>query len=207
MDASPYPDRIDEILQAGLKVPGVDDIHDLKIRRAGLVCFAEMHISIASGTSIEQAHQVSHRIEIELHALLPDLESVTIHIEPSEKNVKHIAIPVNSTESSSCKTVEHFARAPAFCIVEVTTGEISNIHCIENPGAAAEKKRGILAADALSSESVDMLAAVDIGRGPFDILTGRLISIYKLPSKPLTIQQVATMCANNELERYEPPAT
>jgi cation diffusion facilitator family transporter len=205
MDASPYPDRMEEIRKVAMQVPGVDDVHDLKIRRAGLVCFAEMHVSIASGTSVEQAHHVSHRIESELNAILPDLEDVTIHIEPVEKIVKRIAIPVDSTEASSCRTVSHFARAPAFCIIELTTGEITYIHCIQNPGSTAEKKRGILSADALSDEGVDTLVVVDIGRGPYDILTGRLISIFKLPPEPLTVQQVATMCANNELERHEPP--
>ena len=205
MDAAPYTENLDEIKEIARKVPGVADVHDIRIRRAGPVCFAEMHVSIASGTSIDQAHQLSHRIESELATILPDLESVTIHIEPTEKTVKKIAIPVDSTDASLCRTVTHFARSPAFCIVKITTGEISDIHCIQNPGSTAEKKRGVLAADALSNEGVNMLVAVDIGRGPYDILTGRLISIYKLPSKPLTVQQVATMCANNELERYEPP--
>lgn len=205
MDASPYSENMDEIKEIARRVPGVADVHDIKIRRSGPVYFAEMHISIASGTSIDQAHQLSHRIESELDTVIPDLESVTIHIEPSEKTIKTIAIPVDSTDASTCTTVSHFARAPAFCVVTIVSGEVTKIHCEENPGLSVEKKRGILASDVLSKESVDILVTGDIGRGPYDILTGRLISIYKLPDKPLTVQQVATMCINNELEIYNPP--
>jgi len=57
--------------------------HALRTRRAGSQSYIDLHLVMASDISLEQAHQICDRIEVEIQSTLHEA-SVTIHAEPCD---------------------------------------------------------------------------------------------------------------------------
>ena len=60
------------------------DYHNLKTRKSGERVFAELHLSLDGGLSVQEAHDFTDHLEEDVQEELPNV-SLTIHIEP-EKN-------------------------------------------------------------------------------------------------------------------------
>ncbi len=58
--------------------------HDLKTRKSGNFIFAEFHLELPPGFSLQQVHDICDKIEEDLKKRLTNLE-LTIHVEPKEK--------------------------------------------------------------------------------------------------------------------------
>ncbi len=206
MDASPYPDKSEEMKEVAKEIPGVLDIHDMRLRQAGPVIFAEAHITVVKNLSIEEAHALADRIEKELMRVVPDLETVTIHMDPEESHTLRVAVPVEADEGKYSRVLRHFGRIPAFGVADLEDGEINNLHLVHNPGHEVDRRRGVKTVEILSEENVDAVVVGDIGRSPFDMLRGRFITIFRLPDDGTNLEAVLNMVANDELDRMvEPP--
>jgi len=57
--------------------------HALRTRRAGSQSYIDLHLVMARDISLEQAHQICDRIEVEIKSTLHEA-SVTIHVEPCD---------------------------------------------------------------------------------------------------------------------------
>lgn len=73
-------DRIEEAI-AHARPPEVLGYHKLRARNTGTRRYIEMHVQFREGTSLEQAHSLSHSLRDAIEAELPDSE-VLIHVEP-----------------------------------------------------------------------------------------------------------------------------
>ncbi|OGO61435.1 MAG: hypothetical protein A2Z36_01770 [Chloroflexi bacterium RBG_19FT_COMBO_48_23] len=72
--------------------------HQLRTRRSGNQRYIDLHLVMAKGFSLEQAHQVCDLLEIDIQARLPRT-NVTIHVEPCDGKCKHCRV-----NSSACQT-------------------------------------------------------------------------------------------------------
>ncbi len=61
----------------------VSGFHALRTRRAGSQSYIDLHLVMASDISLEQAHQICDRIEVEIQDVLHEA-SVIIHAEPCD---------------------------------------------------------------------------------------------------------------------------
>jgi cation diffusion facilitator family transporter len=64
-----------------------DDVvgyHDLRARHAGSHHQVDLHLQFADGTSLEDAHRVSHRLQDAIEARLPH-STVLVHLEPEDR--------------------------------------------------------------------------------------------------------------------------
>ena len=61
----------------------VSGFHALRTRRAGSQSYIDLHLVMASGISLEQAHQICDRVEVEIRRVLLEA-SVIIHAEPCD---------------------------------------------------------------------------------------------------------------------------
>ena len=61
------------------------DYHNLKTRKSGDRVFAELHLSLDGGLSVQEAHDFTDHLEKDVHDELPNV-SLTIHIEPENNN-------------------------------------------------------------------------------------------------------------------------
>ncbi len=57
--------------------------HDLRTRKAGYERYIELHLVMPKNASVEEAHQLCDRLELDIRNRLPHT-SVTIHIEPGD---------------------------------------------------------------------------------------------------------------------------
>jgi cation diffusion facilitator family transporter len=73
-------DRIEEAI-ATARSPEVAGYHKLRARRAGNRRHIDLHVQYRSGTSLELAHELAHRMRASIEAEIPNSE-VLIHAEP-----------------------------------------------------------------------------------------------------------------------------
>lgn len=73
-------DRIEEAIAAA-RTPEVAGYHKLRARRAGARRHIDFHVQYRSGTSLERAHELAHRMRDSIEAEIPQAE-VLIHAEP-----------------------------------------------------------------------------------------------------------------------------
>lgn len=86
MDAALDADEVEAIEQAILEnAAGAIEIHDLKTRKSGPVCFVEFHLVVDGTMSVEKSHRICDRIEAGIKTFLPRAKS-TIHVEPDYKS-------------------------------------------------------------------------------------------------------------------------
>jgi cation diffusion facilitator family transporter len=73
-------DRIEEAI-ATARTAEVAGYHKLRARRAGSRRHIDLHVQYRSGTSLERAHELAHRMRDSIEAEIPQAE-VLIHVEP-----------------------------------------------------------------------------------------------------------------------------
>lgn len=73
-------DQIETAIAAA-RTPEVAGYHKLRARRAGARRYIDLHVQYRSGTSLERAHELAHRMRDEIEAEIPRAE-VLIHVEP-----------------------------------------------------------------------------------------------------------------------------
>jgi cation diffusion facilitator family transporter len=73
-------DRIERAIAAA-RTPEVAGYHKLRARRAGSRRHIDLHVQYRSGTSLERAHELAHRMRDSIEAEIEQAE-VLIHVEP-----------------------------------------------------------------------------------------------------------------------------
>jgi cation diffusion facilitator family transporter len=73
-------DRIEAAIAAA-RTPEVAGYHKLRARRAGSRRYIDLHVQYRSGTSLERAHELAHRMRAEIETAIRRAE-VLIHVEP-----------------------------------------------------------------------------------------------------------------------------
>ena len=63
------------------------DYHNLKTRRSGNRVFAELHLSLDGGLSVQEAHDFTDHLEWDVENELPDVDLI-IHVEPPRKRIE-----------------------------------------------------------------------------------------------------------------------
>jgi cation diffusion facilitator family transporter len=83
VDEAPPPEELDRIEAAiaGARPPEMAGYHKLRARRAGAHSYIDFHAQFRSGTTLERAHALAHRLRDAIEAEVPYSE-VLIHVEP-----------------------------------------------------------------------------------------------------------------------------
>ena len=85
IDEAPPPDELD-LIEAAIsaersRTPEIAGYHKLRARRAGARRYIDLHVQFRSGTTLEHAHALAHRLRDSIEAELPGSD-VLIHVEP-----------------------------------------------------------------------------------------------------------------------------
>ncbi len=82
------PDGVNDKIKALIsEMPGVQNVHNLRIRNAGPEHFIDAHILIDPKLDLVAVHQLTEDIEVAIRQILPSAD-VTIHAEPVEQDEK-----------------------------------------------------------------------------------------------------------------------
>jgi ferrous-iron efflux pump FieF len=76
----PPEDRL-VIEQLALAVPGVQSLHKVRTRRAGLQVFVELHLDVAGDLPLREAHEIGQVVSRQIEALHPGAD-VLVHLDP-----------------------------------------------------------------------------------------------------------------------------
>lgn len=82
LDAALPVELQDQILSIAFSVPGVYKPHNLKTRRIGNIISVDLHIYVESNISIEEAHDLSHKVELAIRNKVDHDFIFSIHTEP-----------------------------------------------------------------------------------------------------------------------------
>ncbi|MDI6644204.1 MAG: cation diffusion facilitator family transporter [Methanobacteriaceae archaeon] len=77
------PNRIKDIVCA---VEGVDDCHRVRTRGSASEIYVDLHVTMAACYSLDEAHNISHKVEEDLKKAIPGINDVVVHIDPCEEN-------------------------------------------------------------------------------------------------------------------------
>lgn len=71
----------EEIFSIVKSIPGVRDLHDIKVRESGPYKFVDLNIHVDKKMSIEKAHEISHQVEKAINQKIKNVK-VMVHTEP-----------------------------------------------------------------------------------------------------------------------------
>lgn len=86
MDRSPDAHVLEAIRSVATAVPGVVAIEKLFVRRVGLSYRAVVHVQADPALTLRDAHALGAMVTRAIHARLPEVQSVVVHMEPYERN-------------------------------------------------------------------------------------------------------------------------
>jgi cation diffusion facilitator family transporter len=69
-------------LAAALRVPGVREIHNVDVLRAGDRSELSLHLKLPGGMPLGDAHDIASRVEAAIREELPQVDAVHTHLEP-----------------------------------------------------------------------------------------------------------------------------
>lgn len=84
MDRAPDGEVVGKLSLVATAVPGVLAIEKLRVRRAGLSLYVDLHVQAESALSLHEAHILSGRVKSAIRAAEPTAIGVLVHMEPFE---------------------------------------------------------------------------------------------------------------------------
>jgi len=85
MDENTFDDLLEEIRDVAVTVPGIIATEKCFIRKAGMQYHVDLHATVDAGITVQQGHDIAHRLKDTLRERIPHLRHVLIHIEPNQE--------------------------------------------------------------------------------------------------------------------------
>ncbi|WP_035218421.1 cation diffusion facilitator family transporter [Desulfatibacillum aliphaticivorans] len=83
-DAAPDPDTLDRINGCICGVPGVQNVHDLKVRTSADMLQMQVHIVVDGDLSVRQGHSIAKEVEKCLFDEISEVVDVVVHVDPAD---------------------------------------------------------------------------------------------------------------------------
>jgi cation diffusion facilitator family transporter len=84
MDRTPGEDLVRRIAKAAVDTEGVRAVEKLRVRRAGLGYYADIHVQAEPTMPLRDAHVLSGRVKGAIRSAVPEVTGVLVHMEPYE---------------------------------------------------------------------------------------------------------------------------
>ena len=82
VDTAPDPEAVARIEAEIRAVPGVRDVHDLRLRRMGGALRGDGHVTFDGHLTLSEAHRLTESARSRARAAVPDLADILLHAEP-----------------------------------------------------------------------------------------------------------------------------
>jgi cation diffusion facilitator family transporter len=82
MDKSPENDKIDLVKEAALNTPGVEGVHDIRVRQSGPFYLVDMDICVDKNISIDKAHGICDIARSNVNTAMDKIYEVRVHVDP-----------------------------------------------------------------------------------------------------------------------------
>nr|CAA6808519.1 MAG: Cobalt-zinc-cadmium resistance protein [uncultured Thiotrichaceae bacterium] len=87
VDTGMDPEQAESVRQFIAGLSGVVNVHMLRTRSMGGQIFADAHIQVESHISVSEGHRVAESVMQQLKARFPEVNDVTMHIDPEDDEV------------------------------------------------------------------------------------------------------------------------
>jgi len=84
MDRAPGEEMISRVAAAAAAVPGVSAIEKLKVRKAGMGYYVDLHVQADPAMPLHAAHVLSGMVKSAIREAVPEVTGALIHMEPYE---------------------------------------------------------------------------------------------------------------------------
>jgi cation diffusion facilitator family transporter len=86
MDRAPGEEMVSRVAAAASAVPGVSAIEKLKVRKAGMGYYVDLHVQADPAMPLHAAHVLSGMVKSAIRQAVPEVTGALIHMEPYEDN-------------------------------------------------------------------------------------------------------------------------
>jgi cation diffusion facilitator family transporter len=204
LDASVDPNTLHRIRDMIVRFPQVKEIKSLQARNSGRFVFVRAEL-VFGIKKFSQAHQLSEEIEKAILQEVPQVDKVTLHYEPVNKDSLICAIPV---EEDKYTLSDHFGETPYFYLLRIDAQEpvIQEERILTNPYRKEEKGKGIKVSEWLLQNGVDTVytrKAFD-GKGPSYVFSNAEAEVIVTDAKTIEeIRHKLLLAENNLIGRLE----
>lgn len=114
VDTGMEPEQAEAVRQFIDSLPGVMSVHMLRTRLVAGQVFADAHIQVQSHISVSEGHHVAEFVMQQLKARFPEVNDVTMHIDPEDDEVAKPSAGLPLREDILAALVEDEGCAPLF---------------------------------------------------------------------------------------------
>jgi cation diffusion facilitator family transporter len=83
MDTAPPRTIQEQVRDASLKVEGVTETEQCRVRKMGLEYYVDLHVKVDGAMSVTEGHGIAHRVKDAVRQAVPEVADVLVHIEPA----------------------------------------------------------------------------------------------------------------------------
>lgn len=84
IDTAPDPSIAAQVRSVAQGVSGVLGTHKCHVRKVGFDYFVDLDVLCDPNSSIREGHEVAHNVGEAIHAALPEISKVLVHVEPAD---------------------------------------------------------------------------------------------------------------------------
>ncbi len=88
MDGCACPGTRGNVKSIAESVEGVEEVHEVNLRKSGPYIVGEMRIKVDGNLSVHAANEIVEKIEKLIKKRIPVLKKLTLKVEPMRKNSK-----------------------------------------------------------------------------------------------------------------------
>ncbi|HEY8550094.1 MAG TPA: cation diffusion facilitator family transporter [Vicinamibacterales bacterium] len=85
MDAAPPPELADAVREIAMSIDGVLGTDKCRVRRSGLALFVDLDLIVDGRMSVDEGHQLAHRVKRALLDSPLGVLDVLVHVEPAQQ--------------------------------------------------------------------------------------------------------------------------
>jgi divalent metal cation (Fe/Co/Zn/Cd) transporter len=82
MDEHLHDDMVEDVRQLSLEIEGVVDTEKCNIRKSGMQYFIDLHLLVDGTISVENGHDIAHKVKDHLMRQRKEIVNILIHVEP-----------------------------------------------------------------------------------------------------------------------------
>jgi len=181
LDASIDPALERNIAETLMSIQGIKDVEKVQIRQAGLVYLGEVHIQVERSVDVTRAHEIAHEGMAKAKETFPQVEALTVHIEPYKPKEWKVMVPVRERKVDlNVQLSPHFGRAKYFLFVTMKDGHPKEVSVEENP-FQKKKARAALSVvrELVGKKGINTVITKEIGEIAFHALRDNFVEVYK----------------------------
>jgi len=88
MDTAPPKNIQERVKNASLKVEGVVETEQCRVRKMGLEYYVDLHVKVDGGITVTEGHGIAHLVKDAVRQEVPEVADVLVHIEPAKARMK-----------------------------------------------------------------------------------------------------------------------